>query len=132
MIGTFLPFWLTTPGKVLLRKFVRSKHEPVCVEVEILDANRRSPLVRFLERKTAVSKSDLEPAGDPTPKPVSNTVVGSKESGHEAVDDSFNKSSSGEEGTVEANKSCSDMKTPSENLDKQPVTHSSRIRRPPE
>jgi len=56
MLGASLSSWLVTPGKVLLRKFVRSKHDPVCEEVEILDANPRSSLVRFPDgRETTVS-----------------------------------------------------------------------------
>ena len=47
MLGASLPSWLVTPAKVLLKKFVRSKHDTVCEEVEILDFNPRSSLVRF-------------------------------------------------------------------------------------
>ena len=43
--------------------------------------------------------------------------------------DSFNESSSGEQGAVDAHKSCIDVETPSENLGEQPVRRSSRIRR---
>ena len=97
---------------------MRSKHDPVCEEIEILDANPRSSLVHFPDgRETTVSTSDLAPAGDPTPQPESDTVVDTKESDHEAVGDSYNESSSSKEGTAEANKSCSDVGPPSENLE---------------
>jgi len=47
MLGASLPSCLFTPGKVILKKFVRSKNEPVCEEVEILDDKSTASLVRF-------------------------------------------------------------------------------------
>ena len=74
-------------------------------------------------KKTQAFTSDLAAAGDPALKLVSNIVVDGKESGHEAMSDSFNDLSSGEVGTVEAHKSCSDVETLFTYLDEQPVRH---------
>ena len=47
MLGRSLPPWLITPNTVLLKRFVRNKSEPLCDEVELLDANRRQFLSVF-------------------------------------------------------------------------------------
>jgi len=76
MLEASLPSWLVTPGYVLLRKFVRSEHEPMCEEVKIFDVNPPSSLVRFPHgRKTTASTSDLASSGDPAPQPVSTDIV---------------------------------------------------------
>ena len=60
MLGRSLPTWLITPNTVLLKRFVWNKSEPLCDEVELLDANLKTALVRFPEvRESTVSVSDL-------------------------------------------------------------------------
>ena len=58
MLGRSLPTWLITPNTVLLRRFVRNKSEPLCDEVELLDANPKTALrkgkYRFCLRLSAV------------------------------------------------------------------------------
>ena len=39
--------WLVLPGPVLLKKFVRNKQDPLCEEVELIEANPNSALIRF-------------------------------------------------------------------------------------
>jgi len=64
MLGRSLPSWMITPGTVLLKKFVRNKSDLLCEEVDLLDANPKSALIRFQDgRATTVSTSDLAPAG---------------------------------------------------------------------
>ena len=62
---TWLTTWLITPNTVLLKRFVRNKSEPLCDEVELLDANPKTALVRFPDgRESTVSVSDLAPLSD--------------------------------------------------------------------
>jgi len=49
MMGTSVPTWLMSPGPVLLRRFVRTKGEPLRDEVELLDANPTYAHVRYPE-----------------------------------------------------------------------------------
>ena len=62
--GTSLPTWLTTPGPVLLCRYVRrSKQEPLVDEVELLEANAQYAFVRHENgREDTVSIRDLAPA----------------------------------------------------------------------
>ena len=62
-LGRSLPSWLVLPGPVLLKKFVRNKQDdPFCEEVELIEANPNSALLRFSDgRETTVSTSDLAP-----------------------------------------------------------------------
>ena len=65
MLGRSLPTWLITPNTVLLKRFVRNKSEPLCDEVELLDANPKTALVRFPDSsESTVSVSDLAPLSD--------------------------------------------------------------------
>ena len=61
--GYSIPSWLTTPGKVLLRRHIRhSKHDPLVDEVELVSANPSYALVRFPSgREDTVSIRDLAP-----------------------------------------------------------------------
>ena len=64
--GSSLPSWLSTPGPVLLRRFVRhSKQDPLVDEVELIEAN---PQYAFVKRpdgtETTVSIKDLAPCGE--------------------------------------------------------------------
>lgn len=64
--GDAIPTWLSTPGKVLLRRHVRScKYDPLVEEVELIDANPEYAHVRFPSgRETTVSLRHLAPRGD--------------------------------------------------------------------
>ena len=39
--------WLILPGPVLLKKFVQNKQDPLCEEVELIEDNPNSALIRF-------------------------------------------------------------------------------------
>ena len=57
-----LPNWLLEPGPVLLRNFVRSKSDPLCHEVELINANTKYALIRHGNGKeSTVSVTDLAP-----------------------------------------------------------------------
>lgn len=64
--GTSLPTWLSSPGKVLLRRFVRhSKNEPLVDEVDLLEANPQYAHIRHADgRESTVSIKDLAPRGN--------------------------------------------------------------------
>ena len=74
VIGKSLPSWLTSPGPVLLRRFVRqSKSDPLCDEVELLKANPNFAHVRLNDgRETTVALKDLAPCPTTT-TPTVNT-----------------------------------------------------------
>lgn len=59
--GNTLPAWLTSPGPVLLRRFVRgSKNDPYVDEVELTEANPLYAHVRYPDgRESTVSLRDL-------------------------------------------------------------------------
>ena len=63
VLGTSLPSWLTTPGPVLLRNFIRqNKHEPLVQKVQLTEANPMYARVRFSGgREANVSLRDLAP-----------------------------------------------------------------------
>ena len=84
MIGKSLPSWLIQPGPVLVRRFVRSKSEPLVDEVELLEANPNFARVRSADgRESSVSISDLAhhkqlktlAAVQPLAKPLSHRTV---------------------------------------------------------
>ena len=75
--GSSLPSWLSTPGPVLLRRFVRhSKNDPLVDEVELIEAN---PQYAFIKKsdgtETTVSIKDLAPRGRvlPVDNEIKNT-----------------------------------------------------------
>ena len=74
VIGKSLPSWLTSTGPVLLRRFVRqSKSDPLCDEVELLEANPNFAHVRLNDgRETTVALKDLAPCPT-TATPTVNT-----------------------------------------------------------
>jgi len=61
--GASLPSWLTTPGPVLLRRYVRtSKNDPLVDEVELTDVNPTYAHIRYPDgRESTVSLRDLAP-----------------------------------------------------------------------
>ena len=68
--GRALPSFLIRPGPVLLRRFIRSKSDPLVEEVELLDANLSFSHVRFAnDKESTVSTRDL------ALKPVDNSKV---------------------------------------------------------
>ena len=68
--GGALPSFLIQPGPVLLRRFIRSKSDPLVEEVELFDANPSFSHVRFANgRESTVSTGDL------APKPVDDSKV---------------------------------------------------------
>ena len=57
-----MPTWLLSPGPVLLRRFVRSKDDPLSDQVLLVDANPSSARILFPNGKeNTVSTSDLAP-----------------------------------------------------------------------
>lgn len=64
--GTSIPTWLTAPGPVLLRRYVRrSKQDPLVDEVDLIEANTQYAHVRHANgREDTVSIRDLAPVGD--------------------------------------------------------------------
>ena len=64
--GSSIPSWLTTPGKVLLKRHVRnSKHDPMVDEVELIEANPQYAFIRTEDgRETTVSTKHLAPYGE--------------------------------------------------------------------
>lgn len=64
--GQSMPTWLLTPGKVLLKRYVRqSKYDPLVDEVELIEANPNYATVRLQNGSEAtVSLRHLAPKGD--------------------------------------------------------------------
>ena len=57
-----MPNWLLNPGAVLLRKFVRNKGDPLCDEVELIEANPSFARIRHSNGiETTVSTKGLAP-----------------------------------------------------------------------
>ena len=61
--GTTLPSWLSEPGKVLVKRFVRqSKQDPLVDEVELIEANPNYAHIRYPNgRESTVSLRHLAP-----------------------------------------------------------------------
>lgn len=58
--GTQIPSWLTQPGKVLLRKFVRASDDPLVQEVELIETNPHFAHIKYPNGKEdTVSIRDL-------------------------------------------------------------------------
>ena len=57
------PAWLSTPGPVMLRIFLRyHKNDVLIEEVQLLDANSQYVIIRYMDGKeSSVSLSDLSP-----------------------------------------------------------------------
>lgn len=77
--GTSLPSWLTTPGPVLLRRYVRSsKYDPYVDEVELLEANDQYAHVKLAGgQERTVSTQDLAPPGthDTLSSPIPKVIT---------------------------------------------------------
>ena len=80
--GVSIPTWLSAPGPVWLRRFVRdSKQEPLVDEVQLLEANNSYAHIRYPGgREDTVSTRDLAPIGIYTnlepPVPTSSSPLG--------------------------------------------------------
>ena len=62
MLGNSLPDWLLEGGEVLLKRHVRTKNQPLCDPVELIEANPKFSLIEFPDgRQSTVSNSDLAP-----------------------------------------------------------------------
>ncbi len=74
--GCAIPSWLTTPGKVYLKRSVRTKHDPLVDEVELLEANSHYAHVRFPDgRESTVSTRHLAPCSLPDSPQEDSAVV---------------------------------------------------------
>ena len=61
--GYSVPTWLSEPGKVLLKRFVKnSKYDPDVIEVELLEANPQYAYIKYHNgRESTVSLRHLAP-----------------------------------------------------------------------
>ena len=61
--GYSVPTWLSEPGKVLLKRFVKnSKYDPDLIEVELLEANPQYAYIKYPNgRESTVSLRHLAP-----------------------------------------------------------------------
>ena len=86
--GTALPTWLTTPGTVYLRRFVRtSKNDPLVDMVKLLHANPTYAHIRYPDgRESSVSLKDLAPC----PQSSSNNDIPEVNETRNIIDDDLN------------------------------------------
>ena len=71
MLGSSLPAWLLTPGTVLLKRYVRSKSDPLVDPVQLLSANHNFAFIRHADgRESSVSTRDLAPCPTHSPNPA--------------------------------------------------------------
>ena len=69
MFGTNTPMWMTKPGPVYVRKYVRDKYDSVVEEMDLLYANQNYAVVRSSEdREVTVSARDIAPTPSGTGK----------------------------------------------------------------
>ena len=63
-VGGSVPSWLMEPGRVLVKRHVRAKTDPLVDEVELLEATPNYAYVRYPDgRETTVSTKHLAPTG---------------------------------------------------------------------
>ena len=86
--GYSIPSWLSSPGKVLLRRHVRpSKNDPLVDEVDLLHANPSYALVRFPGGKEdTVSIRDLAPCARDAVDGVQDDTTDDIPNTHDAAD----------------------------------------------
>ena len=76
--GSSVPAWLSKPGPVMLRKFLRShKNDDLMEKVQLLDANPTFASIRYPDgRESNVSVSDLAPCpNESRPTTISPTPI---------------------------------------------------------
>ena len=128
MLGRSLPAWLITPNTVLLKRFVRNKSEPLCDEVELLDANPKTALVRFPDgRESTVSVSDLAPLSDMSDNEPSETTTENCASDTETAPSEAGQNGYAGHDATETNQTVDLQDQPSQSL-----RRSTRTRRPPD
>jgi len=124
-----LPTWLITPNTVLLKRFVRNKSEPWRDEVQLLDANPKTALVRFPDgRECTVSVSDLAPLSDTSenePCDVPETTTENRTSDTETVQSETRQNGHAGHDATETNQTVDLLDQPAPSL-----RRSTRIRRP--
>ena len=136
MLGKSLPGWLLQPGTVLLRRFIRSKDDPLVEEVELLRANPSFAQVRFPSgRESFISTNDLAPL--PSDVLTSDASTRLTELPQLQSDSPELPQSQQTKEASELEYNESDVQTEDENLNteennNQPLRRSSRIRKPPE
>ena len=66
MNGESIPIWLSNPGPVFLKRYVRrSKYEPLVDKVELIESNPNYAHIRYPNgREDTVSLRDLAPIGN--------------------------------------------------------------------
>ena len=123
VLGRSLPTWLITPNTVLLKRFVRNKSEPLCDEVEHLDANPKTALVRFPDgRESTVSVSDFNEPCD-----VPETPTDDRTSDTETMQSETGQNGHAGHDATETNQTVDLHDQPAPSL-----RRSTRIRRPPD
>ena len=85
--GHAVPTFLSEPGPVLLRKFIRrSKTEPLVQEVELLEANPQYAHIRYPDgRESTVSARDLAPMGVNPVEDVAEQVIAEQVTAEQVV-----------------------------------------------
>jgi len=114
-----------------LKRFVRNKSDPLCDEVELLDANPKTALVRFPDGKeSTVSVSDVAPLSDMSdnePCDVPETTTENRTSDTETV-----QSETGQNGHAGHDATETVHLHATETVDQTPsLRRSTRTRRPP-
>lgn len=61
MLGNFLPNRLLEGGEVLLKRHLRTKNQPLCDPVELIEANPKFSLIKFPDGRQRVSNSGVAP-----------------------------------------------------------------------
>ena len=118
--GQSVPDWLLKNDSALLRKYVRTKSEPLCEKVELVEANSKFALIRYANGKeSTVSVRDLAPCPE-DPKEQNDSVVDptEEEPAEQTASENGEHISTGEPSVT----------PPRENS----VRHSARTRKPPE
>ena len=122
--------WLDV-SHVLLKRFVRNKSEPLCDEVEPLDANPKTALVCFPDgRESTVSVSDIAPLSDMSdnePCDVPETTTENRTSDTETVQSETGQNGHAGHDTTETNQTVDLHDQPAPSL-----RRSTRTCRPPD
>nr|XP_026689427.1 uncharacterized protein K02A2.6 isoform X1 [Ciona intestinalis] len=131
MTGTSMPTWLLSPGQVLLRRYVRSKGDPLCDQVELLNANNSYANIRHNDgRESTVSTSDLAPCPSPTHNNSNQETTGVSTSDL-APCPSPTHNNSNQETTGDFQEPLNDSCRSVEDSDQPPIRRSTRTRKPP-